>query len=81
MLPSCFLILAPKFTLKQEISDGVCHYLAHWSANLDPVCIPGEKKYMKWLYITVNVSEIKWMLNQSNATAMLQSIFLYAIFV
>jgi len=39
------------------------------------------KKYMKWLYITVNVSEIKWMLNQSNATAMLQSIFLYAIFV
>ena len=41
---------------------------------------PG-KKYMKWLYITVNVSEIKWMLNQSNATAMLQSIFLYAIFV
>jgi len=40
-----------------------------------------EKIYMKWLYITVNVSEIKWMLNQSNATAMLQSIFLYVIFV
>jgi len=41
---------------------------------------PG-KKNMKWMYITVNVSEIKWMLNQSNATAMLQSISLYAIFV
>ena len=46
-----------------------------------PCLYTREKKYMKWLYITVNVSEIKWMLNQSNATAMLQSIFLYAIFV
>jgi hypothetical protein len=75
------------FTLKQEISDGVRRYLTHWAANLDPVfspllnayapdCRDSQKKiYMKWLYITVNISVIKWILSRSSATAMRQASF------